>query len=42
MDFAMAPFIPSAPGVSTRSAPSRRSRVRRSCDMVSGITRVSG
>ncbi len=37
----MAPFIPSAPGVSTSSAPYARSRLRRSILIVSGITRMA-
>jgi hypothetical protein len=36
---ATAPFIPSAPGVRTNSAPKPLSIDRRSIDMVSGITR---
>ena len=38
---AMAPFIPSAPGVSTSFAPSMASSVRRSSDIVSGMVRMS-
>ena len=37
----IAPFIPSAPGVSTSFAPSMASSVRRSTDIVSGIVRMS-
>ena len=36
--FEIAPFIPSAPGVSTNSAPYARSKLRRSKLIVSGIT----
>jgi hypothetical protein len=38
---AMAPFMPSAPGVRTSFAPSIASNVRRSSDIVSGIVRIS-
>lgn len=38
---AMAPFIPSAPGVNTNSAPKAFRRLRRSILMVSGIVRIS-
>ena len=38
---AIAPFMPSAAGVSTSSAPSRASILRRSIDIDSGITRIS-
>ncbi len=38
---AMAPLMPSAPGVSTSSAPYARSRVRRSTLIVSGMVRMS-
>jgi hypothetical protein len=38
---AIAPFIPSAPGVRTNSAPRARSKVRRSTLIVSGIVRIS-
>ena len=34
----MAPFMPLAPSVSTSSAPKARMRLRRSTDMVSGMT----
>lgn len=37
---AMAPFMPSAPGVRTSSAPRALSRLRRSMLMVSGIVRM--
>src|SRR5438128_1934700 len=37
---AMAPFIPSVPGVRTSFAPSIASSVRRSSDMVSGMVRM--
>ena len=37
----IAPFIPSAAGVSTSSAPSSLNILRRSIDILSGITRVS-
>ena len=37
----IAPFMPSAAGVSTRFAPSALSSVRRSIDMLSGIVSVS-
>ena len=39
--FAIAPFIPSAPGVSTIFAPSAFSKLRRSILIVSGIVNVS-
>ena len=39
---AIAPVMPSAPGVSTRLAPNAASTLRRSRLMVSGIVRVSG
>ena len=39
---AMAPFIPFAPSVRTRSAPKARSMRRRSIDMVSGMVRTMG
>ena len=35
-----APFMPRARGVSTISAPSRRSSTRRSMDMLSGMVRM--
>ena len=38
---AMAPFMPSVPGVSTSFAPSIASNVRRSSDIVSGMVRMS-
>ena len=38
---AIAPFMPCAAGVSTSSAPSRASILRRSIDIDSGITRMS-
>ncbi len=38
---AIAPFMPFSAGVSTSSAPSRASILRRSIDMLSGITRIS-
>ena len=38
---AMAPFMPWAAGVSTSSAPSSASILRRSMDMDSGMTRLS-
>ena len=38
---AMAPFMPSAPGVRTSFAPSMASSVRRSSDIVSGMVRMS-
>ena len=38
---AMAPFMPSVPGVRTNLAPSMASNVRRSSDMVSGMVRMS-
>ncbi len=41
MAMAMAPFIPFSAGVSTSSAPSRASILRRSIDMLSGMTRIS-
>jgi hypothetical protein len=37
----MAPFMPLAPSVSSSSAPSSFSILRRSIDIVSGITRIS-
>ena len=37
---AMAPFMPSAPGVSTSFAPSMASKVRRSRLIVSGMVRM--
>jgi hypothetical protein len=37
---ASAPVMPLAPSVSTSSAPSRRSILRRSWDMVSGMVRI--
>ena len=39
--FLMAPFMPSAPGVSTSSAPIALSRVRLSTLIVSGMVRIS-
>ena len=39
---AMAPFMPSAPGVRISSAPKLLSIMRRSTDMVSGMVSVSG
>ena len=39
--FAIAPFMPSAAGVSTSFAPSSASSVRRSSDMLSGMVRIS-
>jgi hypothetical protein len=36
---AIAPFIPSLPGVNTNFAPNIASNVRRSSDMVSGIVK---
>ena len=38
---AIAPFMPSVPGVRTNLAPSIASNVRRSNDIVSGIVRIS-
>ena len=38
---AMAPFMPFSAGVSTSSAPSRASILRRSIDMLSGMVRIS-
>ena len=38
---AIAPFIPFSAGVSTSSAPSRASILRRSIDIDSGMTRIS-
>ena len=39
--FVIAPFMPSAAGVSTSSAPIKRSSARRSTDIDSGIVRIS-
>lgn len=39
--FSTAPRMPSAPGVSTISAPKARSMTRRSVDMVSGMVRMT-
>jgi hypothetical protein len=41
LGLAMAPFMPFGPSVSTSSAPSSRSILRRSCDIVSGMVRMS-